>query len=239
MQHHARHDAVQGAGLDRQRVQLAAPELDVGLVGGAQQPRPRFLQHRLGTVDADQPVTLAEQRLGHVAGAATQVGHRESGRHEVVQRPQPRLAGLEGAGDLVPLARHAVEEVAVFLAARRQDALKADPVGGVFRDAVQFGTERLPQAQDGRRAAVRGLRQAHVGADPGVPLGQQSGLAQDPKVIADTALCHFQGARQLAHGELFLLHQGQDPQASGIREQLEGSGKGGVCDHHDAYNIAS
>ena len=132
--------------------------------------------------------------------------------------------------DLVPLAGHAIEEVTLALAPFREHALQAREIGRVFRQRAEIRAHGLPQSPR-QRVPVVGRGEPQERARAGVPLREQLGLAQQPQVIADTALGDAQGAGELTDGELLALQQRHHAQARGVGEELQEARDAGAGGH--------
>ncbi len=221
--------------INGQRLEIAAPEIDV--VESVQAPL-GCLQHRGRRVDRDHVFHERRERGAHLAGAAAEVADSPVGLREGGQRGEMKTFAEHFLAHAIPVTGGRREELLRFGAALGERGLKAALIlRGGRRRAGMLADER-PEPARGRVEAVAHHR---------VKVARALGARRDPAAVgqrlempAHRGLGQLQHGAQLRHGQLVTVEDQQEAAARRVRERREVVVNGGraihPCNRMKGYN---
>ena len=217
MQHLMDDDEIVGVALDRRGVDVALAQLHVAQAALVD-ARARQRQHRRALVDADGALGERRDELEHAAGAGAQVEQRADrlvADHRQDRGLDPFLRRVQGA-DGVPIGGALGEIGGGLLAARLARQRKPRAVGGERRRRRGrcARSERGRTRRPGRRGG-RTPRPPRAGARRGPASTRQLEMARDARLRL------AENGDELAHRQLGLAEQADEPQARHLARRLE------------------
>ena len=125
VQDQRQHRGIEGGIVDRQRLELAVPEIDVV---ASREATARLGQHRLGAVHRHHPRYERRQRLGDVTGAAAEIAHDPRRVEQPGQPQQVEAVAEQLVAGPVPLPCLAPEELLRTTSTLGQDRCETSAV---------------------------------------------------------------------------------------------------------------
>ena len=222
-EHHRR--GVERRVVDRQRLELAAAQLDVGQLRSA---RARGGQHLVRRVDADDVRDVRRERRQQRAGAAAEIADDPVGRQQPSERLQARNRGRTArrAGDpTAPPTRRRTPATSRCGAASTRASRRA---------SCSAPDGRRPAARVSCQSCARGPsgaveRERVVPARAVAARRHPAGVGQRLQVAADRRLRQLQHGAELGHRQLVALEQQQHAAAGRVGQRGERieDGRGG------------
>ena len=237
MQHQEQRGGIELAVGDRQRLEIAAADVNVAGVAHATACR---LEHLARSIDRDHARHERRERRGDLAGPASEIADDPPIVHQRRQRLQVRRAAEQLLAQLVPLPRRRLEELLRLRLAPRQDALQAPRILIGPGGRAHLLAQQRPQPSRGRLALVE--RQRVVPAGAVAPRRHPVGVRQRLQVPADGGLRQLEDRAQLRHRQLVALEEQQHPAARRIRERgqvvEDRAGQHGLSIRKSGYMVA-
>ena len=194
-QHQRRH--VEPFVVDRQRLELAAPKVDV--VEARQTPL-RGLQHRRRGVDGNDARDERRERRADLTGAAAEIADDRVAVGQRGERRQVHAIAEQLVAQAIPLAGRGREELLRFGATVRQRHLEAALILHRRRRRAHLFADQQPQPARGGIELVARHRVEVAGA-----LGARrdpAAVGERLQVAADRRLRQLHDGAELGHGQL-------------------------------------
>ena len=202
--------------LNRQRLELAAPDVDVGEIADALSRR---VEHVGRSIDRDHLLDEGREGRGHLAGPASEVADDPLRVEQSGQRVQIRGAAEEVLAKAVPLPRRRSEEFLRLALPASEHA--AEPPGVLVGAGGQAHllAEECPESPSRGPAVVERERVVAARAVPS--RGDPSGIEERLEVTADRGLRQLEDGAELGDRQLVALEHHQHAAASRIGQRRQ------------------
>ena len=220
-EHHRRH--VEPVVVDRQRLEIAPPEIDVVETGESPLGG---LQHRRRRIDRDHAADKGRKRRADLAGAAAEIADDPIAVGERRQRSKMHAFAEQLVPQSIPLACRRREELLRFRAPLGERCLKPSMIlRGRRRGSDLFANQQPEPARSGVEL-VPGHR-VEVARAFGAR-GNPTAVGQRFQMAAGRRLRELHDAAELRHGQLVPIEQQQNAAAGriGERGQVVEDGRG-------------